>query len=279
MAAAIKITKASGAVEDFNKEKLRSSLIRSGAGKDQAEEIIERVLHDIEPYTGTKEIYRLAKKYLKRFNHASGIRYSLKRALFRLGPTGYPFERYFGELLKHYGYRIEVGKIIQGRCVQHEVDVFAVKDNEVSTIECKYHNSTGRATDVKVAMYVHARFQDIEPVISSKEPGKSYKGWLVTNTRCTTEAIRYADCSKFKVVSWGYPQESSLERMIEDKRLYPVTIVSGIKAGLTRKLVEQGVVLLQDLAAMEVSEIISRLSLPEKKARLLKDQADALCLC
>jgi hypothetical protein len=37
---AVKITKASGAVEDLNTDKLRSSLLRSGADRNTVEEVI-----------------------------------------------------------------------------------------------------------------------------------------------------------------------------------------------------------------------------------------------
>jgi Holliday junction resolvase len=275
----IKITKASGQIEDFRQEKLKSSLRRSGADEEIAEEIMDRVLRDLRPFMSTKEIYRRAHTYLKRLNHASGLRYSLKRALFRLGPSGYPFERYFGELLRNYGYQVDVGVIIEGKCVKHEIDVFAMKDDEVIVAECKYHNRTGRPTDVKVAMYVHSRILDLKPVMASQYPEKTYAGWLVTNTRCTTDAIQFAACSGFRVVSWRYPQKGSLESMIEDERLYPVTIVSGIQSGLVKKLIEQDIILLKDLVSLNVKDLQSRLGLPERKARSLKRQAEELCLC
>ena len=96
----IKVTKASGKVEDLNTDKLRGSLIRSGANREQADSIIETILAEIPPHITTKKIYGLAKKYLRQINHASGLRYSLKKALFRLGPSGFPFEKYIGEVLK-----------------------------------------------------------------------------------------------------------------------------------------------------------------------------------
>ncbi len=275
----IKVTKASGMVEDLKPEKLMASLQRSGANKEATEEIIERLLHEIEPYTSTSKIYRLARKYLKQYNHASSLRYSLKKALFRLGPTGYPFEKYFGEILKNYGYDIKVGETVNGRCVTHEVDVLAVKDSEVSAIECKYHNATGRTTDVKVAMYVHSRFRDLEPVFRSKYKGKKFSGWLVTNTRCTSDAIEYATCSGFKVLGWRHPENGSLQKMIEDKLLYPVTIITGIKKGLINNLINKDIILLKDLSEMKAEDIQSLLSLPKNKAISLKKQADDLCLC
>lgn len=275
----IKVTKASGAVETLNLDKLRSSLTRSGADNLQADEIIERMLKVIEPATSTKKIYRLARKYLRQFNHASGIRYSLKRALQRLGPSGYPFEKYFGAILENYGYKVKVGIMLEGKCVQHEVDILAVNDKEVSLFECKYRNKPANTTDVKVAMYVHSRFRDLKPVIKKEYPGRTVRGGLVTNTRFTSDAVKYAECSGLHIISWRHPQKDSLERLIEDKRLYPITIISGIKSGLIKSLIAQNIILLKDLVDMDVTEIMQRLSLPEKKADTLKKQADELCLC
>ncbi len=275
----IKITKASGRIEDLNTDKLRESLMRSGADRDAAEEVISRILFEIEPYMTTRRIYRLAKRYLKQFNRASELRYSLKKALLKLGPSGYPFERYYGDILKHHGYTTETGIIIEGRCVKHEVDVFAKKDNEISTVECKYHNRPGLATDIKVAMYVYARFRDLGHAFKLQDPDKVFKGWLVTNTRFTLDAIQYAKCMGFFLRSWGYPEHDSLEKMIEDRKLYPVTVLSGMKSGLARKLIQKDIILLKDLVSIDVKDVRKMLSLPENKASLLKERARELCLC
>jgi Holliday junction resolvase len=276
---AIQITKASGKTEDINTEKLRNSLTRSGASDEQASDIIDRIIHEIAPLASTKKIYRLARKYLRQLNHASGIRYSLKRALFRLGPTGYPFEKYYSFLLKSYGYETQTGSIIEGRCVKHEIDVIAVNGEEVNLVECKYHNKSGTTVDVKVAMYVDSRFRDLAPVMAVKYPDRKFRGWLVTNTRFTDDALQYAECNKLALKSWGYPDNQSLEKMIEDKRLYPVTIVSGIQSGLISRLLKENIILLKDLVAMNIRDIRQILSLPEKKAAALKKQAVELCQC
>ncbi len=275
----IQVTKASGITEDINPDKLRASLLRSGADKDLIEGIIDRVLNEVGPYTNTKKIYRLAKKYLRQLNHASELRYSLKRALFRLGPTGYPFEKYYGAILSNYGYETDIGMYIEGKCVRHEIDVFALKEDEVSLVECKYHRRAGIPVDVKVAMYIHSRFMDLAPVMASRYPGKKFKGWLVTNTRCTSDAMKFAKCYGLNIKSWNYPDNKSLEKMIEDKQLYPVTVISGIQRGLVTKLIDNDIVLLKDLVSMEIQDMRRMLSLPEKKALKLRQQAEELCIC
>ncbi len=275
----IKVTKASGIVEDLDPDKLRSSLQRSGASRKQSQEIIDMVINEISPFTSTAKIYSLAKKYLKRYNRPSSLRYSLKRALLRLGPTGYPFEKYVGELMKQYGYSTEVGTVMEGKCVNHEIDVIGIRDGDVTAVECKYHNTLGKTTDVKVAMYVHSRFRDIEPVFRKGHPDKTFSGWLVTNTRCTKDAIQYADCSGFGVIGWRHPSNGSLEKMIEDRLLYPVTIISGIKQSVIGDLLKNNIILLKDLVDLNVEDIRKMLSLNKNKAVALKRQADDLCLC
>ncbi|GAI02479.1 unnamed protein product, partial [marine sediment metagenome] len=58
-----------------------------------------------------------------------------------MGPEGFVFEKYIAKILREYGFITEVGRILNGHCVNHEVDVIAKKENQVCMIECKYHNS------------------------------------------------------------------------------------------------------------------------------------------
>jgi Holliday junction resolvase len=275
----MKIKKASGAVEEFNPGKLIDSLVRAGADREQAREVIDRVTPQLEPLASTRKIYRLAHKYLRKFNRSSVLRYSLKKALLRLGPSGYPFEKYVGEILKSYGYEVKVGVFVEGKCVRHEIDVFAVNEKEVSLIECKYRNQSNSAPDVKIAMYVSARFQDIKPVISPQYPDRVVKGWLITNTRFTSDAVQFAHCSGLHIKSWRYPEHESLEKMIEDMKLYPVTVLSTLNSAQIKKLIASHVVLMKDLAAMEEQDIRQLLSITAKKARIIRKQAADLCFC
>jgi len=277
----ITITKASGRQEDFDIQKLISSLIRTGAPPEIAEEIARQVERQTAPFARTGEIYRRAKRLLRRFNHASGMRYSIKKAIFSLGPSGYPFEKYFGKMLVHYGYAVETNRTIKGFCVNHEVDVIARNDDAYTFIECKYRSDGGKATDVKTALYVHARFQDIR---KAAEQGIGdhmtfSDGWLVTNTRCTSDAIQYAECAGLRIISWRYPDKVSLERMIEDKRLYPVTILHSVRKGMLEQLFRADIILAQDIADMEMEAFVRKSGLDEHTARILKKEADTVCPC
>lgn len=273
----IRVRKAAGTVEDFNAGKFQASLLRSGADPETIDMLVREVMDQVGPETTTREIYRLAHSLLRKQDRTCSMRYSLKKALFRLGPTGYPFERYIGDLFRNYGYKTDVGVTLEGRCVSHEVDVLAVNDGEVAVMECKYHNDKGTTTDVKTALYVRSRVLDLKPTLTGLHRGKRFSGWLVTNTRCTSEALDYSRCAGLKILSWKHPVGRGLEEMIEGRKLYPVTIIHGIQAGLVEKMIQERILLLKDLLSLGTDTLRRRLDLSPDRARTLKRRAEALC--
>ena len=122
------ITKANGEKSVFEPNKLFSSLTRSGADETQAHEIVDSIISELYPGISTKKIYKKAFSLLKERSRFLAARYNLKNAIMMLGPSGYPFEKFIGELLKHQGFKVEVAKLVDGKCVKHEVDVIAEKD-------------------------------------------------------------------------------------------------------------------------------------------------------
>jgi len=277
---AFKVIKASGQPEEFNIQKLVDSLIHSGASEDIAWDIAREVESQIKPSMHTKHIYRIAKKMLRRYSRAADMRYSIKKAIYMLGPAGYQFEKYFAGILRAYGYSAETNRFLKGYCITHEVDIFAVRDDIGGVIECKYHSNGGNPTDIKIALYVYSRFMDIKKAYELNHENRVSidKGWLVTNTRCTSDAIKYADCVGLKIVSWKYPDENSLERMIENKKLYPVTILSSIKKTSLDILFKHDIMLVRDIADTDEQSFIKQSGLDMFTARTLKREADELCL-
>lgn len=274
----MKIIKASGETEEFDMQKLVASLIRSGAPEDAAVDIAEKVRSQITPSMRTKQIFKIAKKILRQYNRTAGMRYSIKKAIYMLGPTGYQFEKYFAGILKAYGYMVETNRFLKGYCVTHEVDIFVKRKDTGGVIECKYHSNGGNPTDVKTALYVYSRFMDIKKAYESNS-GNSVpvnEGWLVTNTRCTSDAIKYAECVGLKIVSWKYPYESSLEKMIEDKRLYPVTILPSIRKSWLNMLFRNDIILIGDIVNVDKQIFMKQSGLDLATASTLKREADEL---
>lgn len=247
------VTKASGEKVLFSAGKLMLSLRKSGA----SEEMIQEVLKQLEPqlYTGipTKKIYKHAFSILKTLSKSTAARYSLKQGIMNLGPSGFPFEKFVAELLKVQGYTTEIGVFIDGQCVRHEIDVVAYKDGKRFMIECKYHNLHHNKTDVKVPMYIQSRFKDVEKVWPSENEFeiRFHQGWVVTNTRFTDDAIRFAACINLHLVGWDYPYKNGIKDMVDSFALYPLTCLTTLNHSEKQSLLDMKVVLCKELLQNE----------------------------
>jgi hypothetical protein len=245
----ILITKASGEIVQFSERKLRSSLQRAGATDEQADRVMDEISNRLFKGISTKKIYRIAFNILRESSQHLAARYHLKRAIMELGPSGYPFEKYVGEILHQQGYKVAVGEIVQGQCVKHEIDVIAEMDHHHFMIECKYHNQPGTICDVKIPLYIQARFKDVEAQWL-KLPGhgtKFHQGWVVTNTRFSSDAIQYGNCVGLHLLGWDYPIKGSLKDLIDKLGLYPITCLITLSKAEKQHLLERKIVLCKEI--------------------------------
>lgn len=249
MGKAINIIKYSGKVEPFNIEKLKRSLRHSKASKKLVQEIAEEVQEQLTEGMTTKRIYEIAYAILKRKSKSGSARYKLKKAIMELGPTGFPFEQYIGKILEYEGFKTDVGVVMQGHCVTHEVDVAALKEDEHLLIECKFHSEQGRFCNVKIPLYVHSRFQDLEKYWLNQEghSQKFHSGWLYTNTRFSSDAIQYGECAGFGLVSWDYPADKNLKKRIDNLALHPITCLSSLTKKERQDLLGINIVLCKEI--------------------------------
>ena len=236
------ILKATGEKELFSEEKLRLSIQRAGIPKELIENVVTHVKSKLYEDIPTSEIYKHITEFLGNSSHPfSRSRYSLKQAIMDLGPTGYPFEDYISEILKMEGYETSVRQILTGKCISHEIDIVAEKNNIRSMIECKFHNNPGTRSQVHVSLYTKARFDDI------KEKNNLSEVCLVTNTKITPDALRFAICSNMKVISWDYPQHNSFRDLIEKYKLHPITMLTTMSQNQKQLLLGNHVVLAKDI--------------------------------
>jgi hypothetical protein len=247
MTVAFYITKASGEQELFDIKKFRRSLRRAGASTHLISQLINTI-EKMPELRSTQEIYEFALHQLSEEDVPAASRYNIKRAIFELGPAGMPFEQFIGALFKEQEYTIKTNQIVAGHCVSHEVDVIAIKDNRHCMVECKFHNQQGPKTDVRVALYVKARFDDIERAWNDKEPGKHkfHEVWIATNTKFTTEAIKYAECMGMHLLGWSYPEKKNLQNLIDTLRLHPITALVSLNRQQKRILINNGIILCRD---------------------------------
>lgn len=224
----------------------------------------------------TREIYRHAFSLLHREQRRAATGYGIKKALFALGPSGYPFERLVAEVLKAKGYQTEVSVIVKGKCVEHEVDVVAEKGNRTIMVECKFHNRQGVKSDVKVALYVKARFEDIEKGYETdgEKARKFHDAWLVTNTRLTLDAVRYAKCAGLNAIGWDYPEESNLQQLIEGSRVFPITALTTLNKKQKENLVANKIIICADI--MKNTSALDGLGIKGRKKENVLDEIEYL---
>lgn len=243
------IKKNSFDVEPFSTQKLEHSLLRSGASEEEIENIISKIQTEIYDGISSNEIYKKVFAYLKKSNRTSASRYSLKRAIFDLGPTGYPFERLVAALLREKGFKTSVSVILYGECVTHEIDVLAEKEGSVYAIECKFHSDSNAVSNVKIPLYINSRFLDIQKQwnTNSKNTTHLKQGWLVTNTRFTIDAINYAKCVGLTLLSWDYPLNNGIKDNIDSFDLYPITTLINLSKDEKTTLISKDIILVKEL--------------------------------
>jgi hypothetical protein len=271
------IIKASGEIAVFSEDKLRTSLHRVGATPEQIDSVISEISAKLYEGISTKKIYRLAFNLLKGSSRHLAAKYHLKQAIMELGPSGFPFEKYIAEILRCQGYLTNVCMIVPGQCVKHEVDVIAQMDDQQLMIECKYHNQPGIFCDVKIPLYIQARFKDVESQWkSSKIPGiKIFQGCVVTNTRFSTDAIQYGTCAGLKLIGWDYPAKGSLKEQIDELGLYPITCLTSLTKIEKQHLLDKKIVLCLEI--QKDQKILEQLNINASRMDIVMQETHQLC--
>ena len=273
----INVIKANGEKVLFQVEKLINSLKRSGADEMIVQHIINDIENEIYDGISTKKIYQMAFRMLKSRARVSASRYKLKKAIMELGPSGFPFEKFVGKILECEGYHTKVGVIVQGNCVQHEVDVIAQKDNKHYMIECKFHSDQGRFCNVKIPLYIHSRFLDVEKQWE-KQKGhetKFHQGGVYTNTRFTTDAIQYGTCAGLMLTSWDYPKGNGLKERIDRSGLHPLTSLTTLTTAEKSKLLDTGIVLCKEIN--ENPSLLEQIGIAKQRQKNILNDSEELC--
>ncbi len=286
------VIKADNTEEEFNKDKLNASLLKAGASAEHSASAADEVDSQFKDRMHSDDIYNRALDHIKKRDPMAALKYTLKRAIMNFGPAGFVFEKYVAKILEQNGYRTEMPpQSLSGFCVDHEVDIIAEKEDEHFMVECKYHNIHGNQSDIKTALYINSRFLDLKKGWDSKNNNKAKDGssenksysnnksadkyyngpenqnynnlcktyyftgaWLFTNTKCTSDAIKYANCSGMKITAWNYPENESLQFYIESKKLYPVTILSTLSKNHKEKLFENNILTIKELVSFQIED-------------------------
>ncbi|MFN7676369.1 ATP cone domain-containing protein [Flavobacterium sp.] len=273
----MKIVKHSGNIVDFNREKLKSSLLKSGANKNIVDEVLQTIENQIYEGISTKKIYKLAFALLKKSSNSHAARYNLRAAIQLLGPAGFFFEKFIARLFVSEGYLAQTNLFLSGKCVGHEVDVVIKKNDYIEMVECKFHSGKDANSDVKVPLYILSRFNDLKDrshkIYSKKDVISAC--WIVTNNRFTSDAIAFAKCSGLQLLSWDYPEKFSLRKKIDDQQLYPITCLTTLTIAEKDKLMVLDIILAKEI--LENLEILERIGISPNRIKNVLKEASELC--
>lgn len=255
-------------------------MIRVGAPRNLAQEITAIIEREIYPGIKTSEIFEKAKKLLSQKRKKSALRYNLRRGMRMLGPTGFIFEKYIGDVFEAMGFQVEIDQYLPGYCLdEYEIDLLARKGNLVYVGELKYRNIPGEKVHIQDVLANHARFMDIMrgPFFKKNRYKKcKIKTIMVTNEKFTDKAVSYADCSDIGLLGWNHPKGKGLEYFIEEKKLYPITVLSSLGGRLKDILVSERIMLIGELLNMNLQKFSKKYGIPLVKLYSAANEAKVL---
>lgn len=274
------VINSAGEKEPFSFQKVYDSARRAGASKEMAREIAAIVRQEVYPGIKTSEIFGSITRLLKKESPRAALRFNLKDAMRKLGPTGFPFEKYIGGILKELGYKTRINQFLPGRCINsYEIDFIAEKDNLVYVGECKYRNLPGEKVHSNDALVNHARFLDIlnGPYFQSKEyRNLEIKSIMVTNTKFTARALDYSNCVGVELLGWRTPKNKGLEYLIEEEKLYPINILPSFRGRLKEIFVSEQLILAKDVLEIQPQELAGKFNVSPKVFYPLIEEAKVL---
>lgn len=239
-----RIHKESGRLEPFSRKKLLRSVKRSGLAPHECNHIINQVQANLKDGCKSRDIFRKTLRLIKQSSKIASVHYSLKSALFQLGPEGHHFEQFVASYFKELGHSTRTCVIQRGKFVKHEVDVIGTNNNKEIYAECKFHNHAGIKNDIKISLYVKARWDDLKDGPDGKNLSEFY---IVSNTAFSTDAIVYANGTGLKLLGVNMPVEGSFLDEIKRLKLYPITSLRKMSRSLKRRFLERNIVLARNV--------------------------------
>jgi hypothetical protein len=260
----IVIIKSNGDEAVLDPLKITHTLQRAGATPELARGIAEKIAREAWRGMRTKEIYKMAMRELRKNHPAVAARYSLRDAIFRLGPAGFEFEKYMTLLLRAHGFKAVMPEILQGRCITHEVDILGEKDSRKFMAECKLRQSTNIYINIKDTMSTWARFIDLQEGAEDGKCPRVDDAWIITNSRFSYDSIQYGTCKKMMMLSWNTPKDRPLPAWIDEKKLYPITVLSRLNKMHLDAFGRAEILLLENLVKYKIGDLAKITRLPQK---------------
>lgn len=273
----MRVTKFSGEIVAFERDKLKKSLVKSGASEAEIGHVLETIEKELYDGISTKKIYKMAFQLLKKVSNFHAAKYNLRAAIMALGPAGFYFEKFIAKVFEIEGFQTLINQTLNGKCVSHELDVVLKKDTKISMVECKFHNSQDAKTDVKVPMYILSRFNDLNKndYFLFNQSSKISKCKIVTNNRFTEDAIQFGTCSGLELLSWNYPVGNSLKDLVDTYHIYPITALTTLTLSEKDKLLIRDIITVRDL--LENKDCLTKIDLSQNRIKNILKETNQLC--
>jgi Holliday junction resolvase-like predicted endonuclease len=267
------VSKVDGRRERFDRSKVVATCLRLNVARDVAESAASEVESNLYDGIPTREIIRMIYRFLAEHRPEVRLQFDLRKAisLLRSKPD---FEQYVRRLLSECGYEVVGPQIVKGRCVEHEIDAIASMKEETTYVEIKHHVWPHTYTGLDIFLQAQATFEDLA---KGYEVGANHypfrKAMVVCNTKLSDHARLYADCAQVSHIGWKSPPGKSLEELIIQKKLYPITMDRILDARTEARLADAGILLLRGLAGAEVKELSKRTRMNPNKLNRLASRA------
>ncbi len=273
----ILVKKYDGSIEQFDPQKLKKSLKSSKVGEETIQELFQFFEKEGINEISSNKIYSLVRNILlKKKKTTEFLRYNLPNAISKLGPEGFAFEAFIAQVFRAYGYKeVYVGKHIPGKCLSYEMDIVAKKDGTLMTAELKFHNARNKKSDLKVVLYMDARFRDIRD--SGYYEKNKPRQVIITNTKFTTNAKKYSKCAKLEVLSWNHPIKNNLHDFILNSKIHPLTAIPSIPQKAMKDFIRRKIVSCCDLIKNNYAELKENSLIPKSKVNMIIKDINLIC--
>lgn len=270
----VNVKKADGTLQPFDREKVLKTCHRLRLSKSEAEEVVSEIEGSLFEGIPTKRIMEMIFEHGEQHKPHLGQIIDLREALALMRPKP-DFEKFVALILEHAGYKTVTNKILQGRCIDHEIDVIAAKENDTLYVEVKHHTQFHTFTGLDTFFEVNSAFEDLVDGFASKAHKYDFtRPMLVLNTKISEHARKYSACRGIAAIGWKIPEDGGIEHYIDEKLLYPVTILKGIGADAVGKLGDVGVYTLRQLVEADQRKLSKDANIDVKILRNLVSKAE-----
>ena len=96
---------------------------------------------------------------------------------------------------------------------------------------------------------------------------------IITNTKFSEHARQYGECRNIMQIGWNSPRNKSLQDIIEENKLHPLTCLRGLGKQIKRKLSSEGIIFMKQLIEEEPEKLALRIGVSNKDLENIIERA------